>query len=330
MSKQKVSKQKTKGRNVSGNGDTSPDTKKPSAVSDSGDIPPHARRNRKAFREYVLAKAEAWHREHLGHLYLMHDEYNAAYFENKLAPPYLLFSPPKCTSAWGDYSTVSAWGGVGQIRIRPSLVDGTHPLLKPGPEYAEGRRRFVEDVLLHEANHAYQCEVLHEPEDSYKGHGPHFAAVCNEIGAKLGLPPVRPAKARGPLRDLPSCAQWPVCVRPDDYYLGAKVEEKPEKEADAAAFLAKALVAAVNLAKKLAAGPLEGEAALLALAEAAPWLPAGVIGSDEVPVATGGGAAVYLRLLALVSGDRDNTVSGSGDKGKRRRRRGAGHNGQSR
>jgi hypothetical protein len=63
--------------------------------------------------------------------------------------------------------------------------------------------------------------VTGETEASYHGHGPAFAAVCNRIGAALGLPPVRSAKKRGKDRDLPSCAQWPHNVRPPEYYQGA-------------------------------------------------------------------------------------------------------------
>jgi hypothetical protein len=48
-----------------------------------------------------------------------------------------------------------------------------------------------------------------------------FAALCNEIGQALGLPPVRSMKKRGKDKDLPSCAHWPLNVRPRDYYLGA-------------------------------------------------------------------------------------------------------------
>ena len=44
-----------------------------------------------------------------------------------------------------------------------------------------------------------------------------------EIGQKLGLPPVRASRNRGKDADLPSCAQWPHCVRPEGYYLGAYV-----------------------------------------------------------------------------------------------------------
>ena len=54
--------------------------------------------------------------------------------------------------------------------------------------------------------------------------------MCNRIGAKLGLPPVRTSKARGKDKDLPSCAYWPEDVRPDDYYQGANRKEAWERD----------------------------------------------------------------------------------------------------
>jgi hypothetical protein len=79
----------------------------------------------------------------------------------------------------------------------------------------------VDDVLLHEMVHQWQFEVLGDPEPAYQGHGPLFRDVANRIGAVLGLSPVRDCKRRGSGKDLPSCAQWPHCVRPADHYLGA-------------------------------------------------------------------------------------------------------------
>jgi hypothetical protein len=172
---------------------------------------------------YVIGRAEPWYCAHLGGLYRRWSTWNDEYFGGRLVAPYFLFSEPSCPRSYGDCSRVSCFGGYGQIRIRPSLVTGRHKHLRPGPEYAEGRRRFVEDVALHECIHAYTLEVLDDAEPSYKGHGPTFARECNRIGAALGLPPVRPAKARGKDKDLPTCAEWPHCVRPPDYYLGAYV-----------------------------------------------------------------------------------------------------------
>src|SRR5262249_38701217 len=180
-----------------------------------------AREHREAFMAYVLERAERWHRNHLGHLYEQWLAWNDAYFDGRLICPYLLFAEPSTPWKLGDYSKTSCFGGYGQIRLRPSLVDGRHRLLRPGPQFAEGRRRYLADVCLHETVHQAADEVHHNLEESYKGHGALFASECNRIGRALGLPPVRAAKARGKTRDLPSCAQWPHNVRPADYYLGA-------------------------------------------------------------------------------------------------------------
>jgi hypothetical protein len=55
-----------------------------------------------------------------------------------------------------------------------------------------------------------------------------FRDVCNRIGESLGLPPVRSSKKRKADAHLPSCAQWPHNVRPEDYYQGAYVLPVPE------------------------------------------------------------------------------------------------------
>jgi hypothetical protein len=86
---------------------------------------------------------------------------------------------------------------------------------------AEGRIRFVLDVLLHEMVHQFNIEVLGKGDDSYSGHGPHFRDQCNRIGEIIGLSSVRTCKRRGPDAALRSCSQWPYNVRPYRYYLDA-------------------------------------------------------------------------------------------------------------
>jgi hypothetical protein len=191
------------------------------------ELPPDARTHREAFMAYVVERAKAWHREHLGHLYRCWVRWNRDYFGEHLAPPYILLAEPSWSQALGDFSPTSCFGGMGQIRIRPVLIDGRHKYLRPGEQYAAGRRRFVEDVGLHESVHLFCGEVLGSLETSYKGHGPVFAGECNRIGDMLGLPHVRPAKCRGKNKDMPSCAQWPHNVRPPGYYLGAYIEPEP-------------------------------------------------------------------------------------------------------
>jgi hypothetical protein len=184
-------------------------------------VPPDAKTHREDFVAYVLGRAETWHRTHMGRLYREWVGWNDQHFGGDLVVPYLLMKEPSTPQAYGSYSPVSSWGGVGETCIRPKLLTGEHRDVREGDQYAEGRYRVVADVFLHESVHQWQHEVLDNLERGYRGHGPLFAGRCNEIGAALGLPPVRPAKARGRNKGLPSCAQWPHNVRPEGYYLGA-------------------------------------------------------------------------------------------------------------
>lgn len=184
--------------------------------------------HRQQFRDFVLNEAQAWHRAHLTRLYALWEKWNTMYYNGSLTPPYILITPTESPKAYGDCATISAFGGRSQIRIRTSLLLGTHPHVRPGEEFAEGRQRLIDDILLHEQVHQYHHEITGSLEDSYHGHGPAFAAMCNQIGSALGLPPVRSMKKRGKEKDLPSCAQWPLNVRPEGYYLGAYKMTEPD------------------------------------------------------------------------------------------------------
>lgn len=182
--------------------------------------------HREAYQEFVLLESRPWYQQNLGRLYVFWDKWNDDYFGDALVTPYVLFAEPRCPKALGDYARVSGFGGHGQVRLRPSLLTGSHPSVKAGAEHAEGRFLFIADVFLHETIHQWQHEVLGDLEDGYHGHGPNFRDQCNRIGAMLGLPPVRTSKARGKDKNLPSCAHWPHCVRPADHYLGAYPVER--------------------------------------------------------------------------------------------------------
>jgi hypothetical protein len=173
--------------------------------------------HREDFRNYILNNAEPWHREYLGRLYQLWDEWNAVYFDSKMISPYILLSEPSNPKRYGDCGPVSGFGGKSQIRIRPSLLTGKHPDVIDGQNYTDGRFLFVADILLHEMVHQFNQEVIRADESSYHGHGPIFRDKCNEIGGKLGLLQVRTCKARGREKDFPSCSQWPHNVRLDGY-----------------------------------------------------------------------------------------------------------------
>ncbi len=181
-------------------------------------IATHELAHREDFRRYVIEHAEPWHRTYLGRLYDLWEAWNHEYFDGRMVPPYILLSEPSNPRRLGDCALVSGFGGHAQIRIRPSLLAGTHPAIAAGDAFLEGRFLFVADVLLHEMIHQWQYEVSGQHESGYHGHGPAFRDMCNRIGAKLGLPPVRTSKARGKDKDLPSCSYWPHDVRPDHYY----------------------------------------------------------------------------------------------------------------
>jgi hypothetical protein len=111
---------------------------------------------------------------------------------------------PGQTHNYGDCSTYSGLAGIrSRIRLRLSILDGTLRNLKCGSRNPEGLRRFLEDVLLHEMFHHYHQEIPTQHDDSWSRHGPAFSAKANEIGEKLGLPPVRrTCKKRDRVRNL--------------------------------------------------------------------------------------------------------------------------------
>jgi hypothetical protein len=193
------------------------------------------RLHREEFERFVLSQAAPWHREHLTALYAAWHAYNAAYFAGQMTPPYLLLAEPLTPRRYGDTSPTTGFGARLQIRLRPSLLRGTHPDMHHGSRDPQGIQRFVEDILLHETIHQYQMEILHVDEASYDGHGSAFRECANRIGASLGLPPVRASKVSTKARHLPSCAQWPHNVRPADYYCGAvhALWEPPPRTEDA-------------------------------------------------------------------------------------------------
>lgn len=141
---------------------------------------------------------------------------NDRWFAGAMTLPYITLTEPSAPNTFGQCCSVSSWGSRLEIRIRPSLIAGTHPHLR---DPAEGRWRFVLDVLLHETVHQYHREITGKTEPSYHGHGPAFAEVANRIGVDLGVPPVV-ARKRGDT-DQPRAAQWPHNVRGPAYYLGA-------------------------------------------------------------------------------------------------------------
>jgi hypothetical protein len=136
-------------------------------------------------------------------LYTLANTFNLEYFAGTLTALLVEITAPASPRALATHEPRTREGVDCVIRIAPGVV-------------AEGPKTAA-DVLLHEMIHVWQTETGNR-EPGYQGHGPKFAAKCNEIGAKLGLPPVA-AKGRGPTgQRMPDCAQWPLNVRPAGYY----------------------------------------------------------------------------------------------------------------
>ena len=141
---------------------------------------------------------------------------NRDYFDGRMLEPYITLTEPSAPQIYGQCCPVSSWGSRLEIRLRPSLLAGTHPHLLGAKQIH--RERFTYDVLLHEIVHQHVRE--HEPdvdESSYHGHGPVFTDHCNRIGALLGLPEVVVRNRKGKPR-RPKSAQWPHCVMPPERY----------------------------------------------------------------------------------------------------------------
>lgn len=177
--------------------------------------------HRQNFKDYCIHQADPSFRATLVLLYQNWETWNQTYFGNQMTVPYILLGTPRYPMALGSTQSISDFGGKMQITLRHSVVNGTHPHLINGSQNMTGLDRFLLDVFLHEVVHQYCFEVLGKPEEAEKGHGPVFADECTRIGALLGLPPVGPARSSKRAAGVPSCAQWPLNVRPQGYYLGA-------------------------------------------------------------------------------------------------------------
>jgi hypothetical protein len=186
-------------------------------------------RHRREFARYASQDSHQPYREPISRLYASWWSWNDNHFDGRMQPPHILLAEPKSPRAFGDHSLLSGWGSTNQIRIRPSILNGTHPSVRPGDQYAEGRFLLTRDIALHETIHQFATEILKQPEEAYRGHGPVFRDLCNRIGATDSSSPVRTAKARGLDRERPSCAQFPICVRPKGFYLGAYLPHEIEE-----------------------------------------------------------------------------------------------------
>lgn len=173
---------------------------------------------REEIRLFAIEESDLWYRQYLEILYQGWESYNSLYFGGEMRFPLILISEPSSPRALGDCAIYNGFGGRSQIRIRPSVLTGEHRVFER-QDPREGVQRYFLDVLLHEMIHQWQDEIVKDDEATYKGHGPTFAAKCNEIGDELGLSLVSHRKSKKAFTP-PRCSYWPMIVRDPDYYLG--------------------------------------------------------------------------------------------------------------
>jgi len=128
-------------------------------------------------------------------------EANERWFGGELTPVPIVTDYTMPPTLLGTYGLGKrTWKPV--ITINPQLLEN---LVDPGPCL------LTTDVLLHEMVHQYIATRTDADEPS---HGPTFTAMCNKIGAQLGLCDVTQRKPRG--RAGRVSRHWPV--RPEEAY----------------------------------------------------------------------------------------------------------------
>lgn len=186
----------------------------------------HFDEERTRFAKFAAQQAEPVYRDVAADLYRHWWRWNVTYFRGHLKEPHLTIgrTGPR---ALGFCKPLTDFGAVLQITFNERVVFGDHKMVRNAWP-AEGLKRFIRDILLHELIHQWQFESAGDAERSYHGHGRLFCQQCNRIGEDLGLAEVVVRRRGRKHADRPLCSQWPHCVRPPGFYLG-DVEE-PEQQ----------------------------------------------------------------------------------------------------
>ena len=165
---------------------------------------------------YTVIQSEPVYREVLADLYSFLKQTNQQFFQGRLHQPHLTIGQTP-TRSFGFCKPLTDWGGETQITVAESVYLGKHRVVV-NRWSAEGSKRFIRDLVLHEQIHQWQWEVAGNSEPGYRGHGPLFAKCCNEIGAQLGLAAVIPRRRGRKDGGKPIANYWPYNVRPAHFY----------------------------------------------------------------------------------------------------------------
>jgi hypothetical protein len=161
----------------------------------------------------AMRRVEPRHRGRLEQLYRLWETWNDRFFAGRLTTPRIVFDRSGVSSRYGSCGPTSRPDALSRIRLRLSLLTGSHPKVRAGKKHAKSRFRLVAEVLLHEMVHQWQQEVVGDAVGDWCSHGAAFCQKCNEIGRQLRLLPVRIATDVSKDATLPSCAYWPHSAR---------------------------------------------------------------------------------------------------------------------
>jgi len=111
--------------------------------------------------------------DRISQLHELHDGYNLEDFDDKLMPITLLITRNRSKDGIYEYSGRKDWSPIVERLYKATITisDGCWP---------EG---IVEDALLHEMIHQYQCEVL----NVVPHHDKQFNDMCEVLEDKYGL-----------------------------------------------------------------------------------------------------------------------------------------------
>lgn len=184
---------------------------------------------RKQIFDYAISQADGPYKEFIPLLSQAWQEFNDRYFDGSLTPAFIAITAPKVSKAYADCSLWSSYGGKHQIRIKETVIEGTHNDFNPN-HAIENRLLFILDVLLHEQIHQFLFEIKEDYSKAHKRHGGNYPVIANQIGDQLGLPHVVERTRKD--KSLPISSQWPICVRPAGYYgdlLKEQAQDEPEE-----------------------------------------------------------------------------------------------------
>ena len=176
-------------------------------------VPDIHRAHREEFEQFVLAQAEPWHREYLT-ASMRPGMPTIGWLSGGHDPALSPLGRAADAQAPMEIPPATGFGARLQIRLRPSLLRGTHPVMARGARIRAASSALCRMSCCMRPSTSISWKFFRFPSPPMMGMACCFVIIANTIGAHLGLPPVRASKVRARDRTLLSCAQWPHTCGP--------------------------------------------------------------------------------------------------------------------